>query len=77
MLFRPCSRCSTNFFIQCHDLNEQIVKLVNERTDSFWFCPDCANQSYYGTIEPMLPNLENSNKLLLDKLKNVFRKCIC
>ena len=73
MLFRLCTRCSTYFCIQCCSLNEQIVKLLNEHTDNFWFCPDCACQSYYATIKLNLPNLENSKKLVLDKLKNVFQ----
>ena len=31
MLFRLCTRCSTYFCSQCCGLNEQIVKLLNER----------------------------------------------
>ena len=70
MLFRIRTRCSTYFCFQYCGLNKQIVKLLNEHTDNIWFFPDCACQSYYATIEPELQNLENSNKLVLDKLKN-------
>ena len=86
MLFRLCTRCSTYFSFQCCGLNEQVVKLLNERTDNFWFCPDCAKpalnviffdkdiderrQSYLAIVEPRLQNLENSNKLVLHKVKN-------
>ena len=41
MLFRLCTKCATYFFSQCCGLNKQIVKLLNECTDNFWFCPDC------------------------------------
>ena len=60
--------------------------LLRKRTDNFWFCPDCAkpalnatffdkdiderSQSYLATVEPRLQNLENSNKLVLEKIKN-------
>ena len=40
MLFSLCTRCSTFFCSQYCGLNKQIVKLLNERTDNFWFCPD-------------------------------------
>ena len=86
MLFRLCTRCSTYFCSQCYGLNERIVKLLNERTDNFWFCPDCAKpalnaiffdkdidercQFYLKTVEPRLQNIENSYELFLDKIKN-------
>ena len=37
MLFRLCTRCSSHFCSQCF-----ILKLLNENTDNFWFCPDGA-----------------------------------
>ena len=86
MLFRLCTRCFTYFCFQCCGLNEQIVKLLNEPTDNFWFCPDCAKpglnaiffdkdidewcQSYLAIVKPRLQNLENSNKLVLDNIRN-------
>ena len=85
MLFRLRTRCPTYFCSKCCGLNEQIAKLLNERTDNFWFCPDCTKpalnaifldkdidercQSYLATVEPRLQNIENSNKLVLDKIK--------
>ena len=87
MLCRLCTRCSTYFCFQCCGLNEQIVKLLNECTDNFWFSPDCAKPalnaiffnkdieerypSFLATVEPRLQNLENYNKSVLDKIKNI------
>ena len=82
MLFRLCTSSSTCCCSQCCGLNKQLVKLLNKRTDDFWFCPDCAKpalnailddlcQSYFATVEPRLKNLENSNKLVLDKVKKI------
>ena len=67
-------------------MNEQFLKLLNERSDNFWFCPDCEKlalnavffdkdidkryQSYLATVEPRFQNLEYSNKLVLDKIKS-------
>ena len=82
MLFRFCTRRSTYFCFECCGLNEKIIKLVNERIDNFWFCPDCVkcdfldkdiderSQYYLETVEPRLQNLQNSNKSVLDKIKN-------
>ena len=62
------------------------MKLLNEPTDNFWLCPDCAKpalnaiffdndiyercQSYLSIVKPRLQSLENSNKLVLDKIRN-------
>ena len=86
MLFRFCTRCSTYFYFQCCGLYEEIVKMLNEPTENFWFCPNSAKpslnailfakgidercQSYLATLEPRLQNLENTNKLVLNRIKN-------
>ena len=38
-VFRHCTRRSGYFCNQCCDLSEKIIKLFNEQSDNYWFCP--------------------------------------
>ena len=40
-VFSNCTGGSAYFCNQCCDLSEKIVKLLNERSDNYWFCPSC------------------------------------
>ena len=40
--FRICTRCSSYFCYECCGLSQKILKLLNDRNDNYWFCPDCA-----------------------------------
>ena len=40
--FRLCTRCSFYYYCHCCCLGIAVVKLLNDRRDNFWFCPDCA-----------------------------------
>ena len=40
--FRTCTRCSSYFSYECCGLSQKILKLLNNRNDNYWFCPDCA-----------------------------------
>ena len=40
--FRICTRYSSYFCYQCCGLSEKILKLLNDRNDNYWFCPNCA-----------------------------------
>ena len=40
--FTICTRCSPYFCYQCCGLSQKILKLLNDRNDSYWFSPDCA-----------------------------------
>ena len=39
---RLCTRCSRYFCSECCGLDQQIICLLNNHTDSCWFCPNCA-----------------------------------
>ena len=39
---RLCTRCSRYFCSECCGLDQQIICLLNNHTDSYWFCPNCA-----------------------------------
>ena len=41
-LFRLCTRCSAYYCYHCCGLNLKIIKLLNDRSDNYWFCSDCA-----------------------------------
>ena len=41
-IFRLCTRCSAYYCYHCCGLNMKIIKLLNDRNDNYWFCPDCA-----------------------------------
>ena len=41
--FRICTRCYSSYFCyECCSLSQKILKLLSDRNDSYWFCPDCA-----------------------------------
>ena len=37
---RLCTRCSKYFCSECCGLDQQIICLLNNRTDNYWFCPN-------------------------------------
>ena len=39
---RLCTRCSRCFCSKCCNLDQQIICLLNNHTDNYWFCPNCA-----------------------------------
>ena len=39
---RLCTRCSRYFYSEWCSLDQQIICLLNNRTDNYWFCPNCA-----------------------------------
>ena len=83
--FRLCTRCSFYYCCHCCSLDIAIVKLLNDGSDNFWFCPDCAKaalnaifvdnnieercQMYMASIESRLIKIEN-DKILLVALDN-------
>ena len=74
-IFRLCTRCSAYYCYQCCGLSLKIIKLLNDRNDKYWFCPDCAKpaltaifiekdieekcQNFFKTLEPRVTKLEN------------------
>ena len=72
--FRICTRCLSYFCYECCGLSQKILKLLNNRNDNYWFCPDCAKQalnaifmdkeiekkchSYFSLLEPRIVDLE-------------------
>ena len=74
-IFRLCTRCSAYYCYHCCGLNMKIIKLLNDRNDNYWFCPDCAKpaltaiftdkdiekkcQKFLKTLEPRIIKLEN------------------
>ena len=46
-VFRHCTRCSAYFYNRFCDLSEKIIKLLNERSDNYWFCPSCTKPALH------------------------------
>ena len=81
--FRICTRCSSYFCYQCCGLSQKILKLLNDRNDNYWFCPDCAKpalnaifmdkdikekcQSYFSLLELELLTWKNIALILKAK----------
>ena len=49
-VFRHCTKCSAYFCNQCCDLSEKIIRLLNERSDNYWFCPSCTKPLYMQSL---------------------------
>ena len=74
-IFRLCTRCSAYYCYHCCGLNLKIIKLLNDRNDNYWFCPDCTKpaltaifidkdieekcQNFFKTLESRIIKLEN------------------
>ena len=41
-IFRFCTRCSAYCCYHCCESSLKIIKILNDRNDNYWFCPDCA-----------------------------------
>ena len=51
--FKICTRCSSYFCYECCGLSQKILKLLNDRNDNYWFCPDCAKPALnFSLLEP-------------------------
>ena len=83
--FRLCTRCSAYYCYHCCGLSLKIIKLLNDRNNSYWFCPDCAKpaltaifiekdiekkfQNFVKTLEPRIIKLENDS----EEMSNLLR----
>ena len=45
--FRDCARYSTHFCNLCCDLSKKIIKLIDEQSDNYWFCPSCTKRTLH------------------------------
>ena len=84
--FRIGKRCSSYFCYQCCGWSQKILKLLNDRNDNYWFCPDCAKlalsaiitdkdneekcQSYSSLLEPRIVDLEKHSINLKSQINN-------
>ena len=84
-VFRLCTRCSEYFCNQCCDLSEKIIKLLNERSDNYWFCPRCTKpalhavfvekdieercQIFFETVEKRIKKTEEDNTSIFSSLE--------
>ena len=50
-VFRHCKRCSAYFCNQCCHLSEKIIKLLNKRSDNYWFYPSCTKRALHADFE--------------------------
>ena len=87
--FRHCTRCSAYFCNQCCDLSEKIIKLLNERSDNYWFCPSCTKpvikgffvkkdieercQIFFETVEKRIKKIEEDNTSIFSSLETVMK----
>ena len=88
-VFRHCTRYSTYFCNQCCDFSEKIIKLLNERSDNYWFCPSCTKsalhavfvekdiegryQIFFETIESRIKKIEEDNTSICSSLEIVMK----
>ena len=71
--FRICTRCSSYFCYQCCGLSQKILKLLNNRNDNSWFCPDCAKPALNAIFmdkEPRTVDLEKHSINLKSQINN-------
>ena len=87
--FRHCTRCSAYFCNQCCDLGDKIIKLLNEQSDNFWFCPNCIksalraafvekdieerSQRFFETVEKRIKKIEEDNTSIFSSLETVMK----
>ena len=38
---RLCTRCSFYFCSHCCNLDQEIIRILNERANNYWFCLTC------------------------------------
>ena len=88
-VFWHCTRYSTYFCNQCCDFSEKIIKLLNERSDNYWFCPSCTKsalhavfvekdiedryQIFFETIESRIKKIEEDNTSICSSLEIVMK----
>ena len=79
--FRICTRCPS-----CCGLSQKILKLLNDRNDNYWFCPDCTKpalnaifmdkgieekyKSCFSLLEPRIVDLEKHSINLKIQINN-------
>ena len=88
-VFRHCTRCSAYFCNQFCDLSEKIIKLLNERSDNYWFCPNCTKPAlhvvffekdveqrchiFFETVEKRIKKVEEDNTSIFSSLETVMK----
>ena len=88
-VFRHCTRCSTYFCNQFCDVSEKIIKLLNERSDNYWFFPGCTKpalhavfvekdveercQIFFETIEKRIKKIEEDHTSIFSSLETVMK----
>ena len=88
-VFRHCTRCFAYFCNQCCDFSEKIIKLLNERSDNYWFCPSCTksalhvvsvekdievrSQIFFETTQKRIKKIEEDNTSTFSSLETVMK----
>ena len=67
LFFWFCTRCSSYFCSHCCDLDQEIIKLFNERTDNYWFCPTCAKPALNAVF--LDKDIDERYKTFLDSIE--------
>ena len=86
---RHCTRCSAYICNQCCDFSEKIIKLLNERSDNYWFCPSCTksalhvvsvekdievrSQIFFETTKKRIKKIEEDNTSTFSSLETVMK----
>ena len=71
-VFRHCTRISTFFYNQCCDLREKIIKLLNKRSDSYWFCPSRAKPALHAFF--VEKNIEKRCRIFFETVEKRMKK---
>ena len=65
--FRLCTRCSSYFCSHRCNLDQQIIKLLNEGTDNYLFCPACTKPELNAVF--LDKDVDELCKIFLDSMK--------
>ena len=84
--FRLCIRCSAYFCHHCCGLSQKIIKSLNERTDNYWFCPECIKpalhaifkdkdieekcKAYFENLEHRIIKMEENQEIIMKHSNN-------
>ena len=71
-VFRHYTRCFTYFCNQCCDLSEKIIKLLNERSDHYWFCPSCTKPTLHAVF--VEKDIEERCQIIFETVEKRIKK---
>ena len=69
---RLCTRCSRYFCSECCGLDQQIICLLNNRTDNYWFCPNCTKPALNAVF--VEKDIEERCAIFLESISKISKR---